>query len=54
MNLIKIDQSLLNGQYGSTHRPCLEFFKNISISKKGLSMEIYVESLKGQYVSINK
>ena len=38
----------------NTYCPCLEFFKNISISKKGLSMEIYVESLKGKYVSINK
>ena len=46
--LIKIDQSLLNGQYGC---PWLKFFKNISSSKKELSMETYVESLKGQYGS---
>ena len=42
--LIKTDQSLLNGQYGSAQ-------KNISSSKKKLSMETYVESLKGQYGS---
>ena len=37
---IKTDQSLLNGQYGST--------RTISSSKKELSMETYVEYLKGQ------
>ena len=42
--LIMTDQSLLNGQYGSAQ-------KNISSSKKKLSMETYVESLKGQYGS---
>ena len=31
--------------------PWLKFFKNISSSKKELSMESYVESLKGQYGS---
>ena len=32
--------------------PRLKFFKNISGSKKEVLMEIYVESLTGQYVSI--
>ena len=51
--LIKIDQSLLNGHYGSNCIvPDKNFFKNISSSKKELSMEIYVESLKGQSISI--
>ena len=40
------NQTLLN--------PQLKFFKNISGSEKELSMEIYVESLKGQYGSIHK
>ena len=53
MIFIKIDQSLLNGHYWSTQNvPNLKFLKNISSSKKELSMEIYVESLKGQYFSI--
>ena len=35
----------------SPYCPWLKFFKNISSSKKELSMESYVESLKGQYGS---
>ena len=35
----------------SPYCPWLKFFKNISSSKKELSMETYVESLKGQYGS---
>ena len=51
--LMKIDQSLLNGHYGSNCIvPDNNFFKNISSSKKELSIEIYVESLKGQSISI--
>ena len=50
--LIKIDQSLLNGQYGSAHIvPNKNFSKNISSSKKELSMESYGEPLKGHYGS---
>ena len=38
----KIDQSLLNGQYRSTYIVTgLKFFRNISSSKKELSMETY-------------
>ena len=49
----KIYQSLLNGHYGSNCIvPDNNFFKNISSSKKELSVEIYVESLKGQSISI--
>ena len=50
---MKIDQSLLNGHYGSNCIvPDNNFFKNISSSKKELPIEIYVESLKGQSISI--
>ena len=36
----------------NTYCPWLEFWKNISSSKKELSMEHYVEYLKGQYSSL--
>ena len=47
--MIKIEWTIWINPYC----PWLKILKNISSSKKELSMELYVESLKGQYGSIH-